>query len=58
MDVYRELHRRSIADPEAFWAEAAEAVTWDRDPVRVLDSDRPRSTAGSPTPRSTPAATP
>ncbi|PZH17803.1 propionyl-CoA synthetase [Streptomyces sp. NTH33] len=41
MDVYRELHRRSIADPGTFWTEAAKAVTWDRDPVRVLDSDRP-----------------
>ncbi|MFF9815120.1 propionyl-CoA synthetase [Streptomyces sp. NPDC014006] len=41
MDVYRELYRRSIAEPEAFWAEAATSVTWDRDPVRVLDSGRP-----------------
>lgn len=33
------LHARSLADPEAFWLEAAEAVTWFRKPTRALDAD-------------------
>ncbi|MCP5150909.1 MAG: propionyl-CoA synthetase [Ectothiorhodospiraceae bacterium] len=34
---YEETHRRSIADPEGFWAEAAEAIHWNRRWDRVLD---------------------
>jgi len=34
---YREVYARSLAEPEAFWAEAAEAITWDRRWDRVLD---------------------
>jgi propionyl-CoA synthetase len=34
---YAETHRRSLADPDAFWAEAAEAIDWDRRWDRVLD---------------------
>ena len=30
MGRYAELHRRSIADPEGFWGEAAEAIDWTR----------------------------
>ncbi|MFI7587734.1 propionyl-CoA synthetase [Spongisporangium articulatum] len=38
---YDELHRRSIEDPEGFWAEAAEAISWIRRPTRVLDDSNP-----------------
>jgi len=34
---YREEYRRSLADPAGFWAEAAQAVHWDRPWDRVLD---------------------
>ena len=34
---YDEVHRRSLSDPESFWAEAAEAVHWYRRWDRVLD---------------------
>jgi propionyl-CoA synthetase len=38
---YAELFEASLADPEAFWLEAAEAVTWTRAPQRALDDSRP-----------------
>ena len=34
---YNEIYRRSLDDPEGFWAEAAEAIDWDRRWDRVLD---------------------
>jgi propionyl-CoA synthetase len=42
MDMrYEEFHRRSIEQPEAFWAEQAEAIYWHRAPDRILDDSRP-----------------
>jgi propionyl-CoA synthetase len=41
MGGYRELFDASIADPSAFWAEAASAVTWTRAPERILDDSCP-----------------
>lgn len=41
MSGYRDLFRASIDDPEKFWAEAARAVTWTREPTRVLDDSNP-----------------
>ena len=41
MGGYRELFTASIDDPEHFWAEAAQAVTWTRAPSRVLDDTNP-----------------
>ena len=41
MGGYRDLFNASIADPEAFWADAARAVTWTREPTRVLDDSNP-----------------
>jgi propionyl-CoA synthetase len=41
MGDYRETYRRSIEDPETFWAEAAGAVLWRTPPTRVLDDTRP-----------------
>jgi len=41
MAGYRELFKASIDDPGAFWAEAARAVSWTREPRRVLDDSNP-----------------
>ncbi|HLT02255.1 MAG TPA: AMP-binding protein, partial [Geminicoccaceae bacterium] len=38
---YDEIYARSLNDPEGFWAEAAEALVWDRRWERVLDDARP-----------------
>ena len=38
---YQEIYARSLQDPEGFWAEAAEALAWDRRWNRVLDDARP-----------------
>src|SRR5438034_5678991 len=38
---YAETYRRSIERPEEFWAEAAEAIDWERRWDRVLDVSRP-----------------
>ena len=35
-----ELRRRSLEDPEGFWAEAASAVSWSRPWTKVLDDSR------------------
>src|SRR3954467_12332233 len=40
MGTYRQIYERSLEQPEAFWAEAAEALHWDRRWDRVLDSDK------------------
>jgi propionyl-CoA synthetase len=37
---YREVYERSIRDPGAFWAEAAEGISWDRRWDTVLDASR------------------
>ncbi len=40
--LYRELYARSLADPEAFWLETAEAIDWIQPPRAALDrSDAP-----------------
>jgi propionyl-CoA synthetase len=41
MGGYRDQFNASIADPGAFWADAARAVTWTREPQRVLDDSNP-----------------
>ncbi len=38
---YESVYRRSIEDREGFWAEAAEAICWDRKWDRVLDDSNP-----------------
>ena len=40
MTGYAETYRRSLERPEEFWAEAAEAIDWERRWDRVLD-ERP-----------------
>jgi propionyl-CoA synthetase len=37
MGRFDEIHARSLADPEGFWGEAAEAIDWDRKWDKVLD---------------------
>ncbi len=37
MADYRDVYRRSLADPETFWLEAARAVDWVTPPSRALD---------------------
>src|SRR5690606_15576665 len=38
---YEDWYRRSIEEPEAFWAEQAQAIHWHRQPDRILDYSRP-----------------
>jgi len=38
---YDEVYRRSLTDPQGFWADAAEEVAWYRRWDRVLDDSRP-----------------
>ncbi|HEV7995249.1 MAG TPA: propionyl-CoA synthetase [Stellaceae bacterium] len=38
---YAETYRRSLERPEEFWAEAAEAIDWERRWDQVLDCSRP-----------------
>ncbi|ONI69104.1 propionyl-CoA synthetase [Kribbella sp. ALI-6-A] len=37
MGAYDDSYRRSLADPEGFWLDAAEAISWSRPPTRALD---------------------
>jgi propionyl-CoA synthetase len=39
--AYATAYRRSLEDPDGFWAEAAAGVDWIRRPQQVLDSGRP-----------------
>jgi propionyl-CoA synthetase len=41
MSGYRDLFDVSINDPAAFWADAAKAVTWTREPQQILDDANP-----------------
>ena len=37
LTTYRQAHEQSIADPDAFWASAAQAITWSTPPTVVCD---------------------
>jgi propionyl-CoA synthetase len=41
MTGYAEVYRSSLEHPQQFWAEAAEAIDWERRWDRVLDDSRP-----------------
>ncbi len=41
MPTYKEFHRRSLAEREAFWADEARAIHWQRPFEQVLDYSRP-----------------
>jgi acetyl-CoA synthetase len=43
LDEYRAAYARSLEDPEAFWAEQAEALVWSRRWDRVLDWQPPHA---------------
>ena len=36
--LYHEVHARSLADPEGFWAEAAREIDWIEPPKKVFDA--------------------
>jgi propionyl-CoA synthetase len=38
---YEDEYRRSIEDPEGFWAEQAKAIHWHVPPTKILDYDNP-----------------
>src|SRR5690606_9331704 len=38
---YKQIYRRSIDEPEAFWAEEAKAIYWHRPPQQILDYSNP-----------------
>ncbi len=40
-ETYDAFHRRSIEQPEAFWAEQAKAIDWHVQPTRILEYDNP-----------------
>src|SRR2546423_15076686 len=40
LSVLDEVYRRSLEEPEAFWADAAAAIDWDEPWERVLDDSR------------------
>src|SRR5580700_48454 len=41
MGRYAEAFHRSLADPEGFWGEAAQAIDWYQAPTVVLDASNP-----------------
>ncbi|MBL8470527.1 MAG: propionate--CoA ligase [Rhodocyclaceae bacterium] len=41
MASYKEFHERSITDRDAFWAEQAELVHWQKKPEMICDYSRP-----------------
>ena len=43
LDAYRELYEKSVADPEAFWAEQAGAFHWGRHHDAVLEWNAPHA---------------
>lgn len=38
---YEDFHRRSVEEPEAFWAEQAQAIHWHVAPKKILDYSNP-----------------
>lgn len=41
MSVYADFHRRSLQDPEGFWAEQAKLIEWQAPPQKICDAGRP-----------------
>ena len=41
MGRFEDIYRRSLADPQGYWAEAAEAIDWTKRWDRVLDARNP-----------------
>ena len=38
--LYREVHARSLADPQGFWAEAATEIDWIEPPKTIFDASQ------------------
>ncbi|MEP7186275.1 MAG: propionate--CoA ligase [Rhodanobacter sp.] len=38
---YEDTYRRSVDNPEAFWAEQSQLIHWDRQPQQILDQSNP-----------------
>ena len=38
--TYEDFYRRSVEEPEAFWAEQSQLIDWQTPPKRILDNDR------------------
>ena len=45
---YEAMYRRSVEEPEAFWAEAAGELEWFAPWTKVLDGGRARTRSGLP----------
>ncbi|HEX2772401.1 MAG TPA: AMP-binding protein, partial [Micromonosporaceae bacterium] len=41
MGEYHDVYGRSLANPNAFWLEAARAIDWERPPTQALDDANP-----------------
>ena len=41
MTNYTDFYRRSVDEPEAFWAEQAELIDWKTPPKQILDNSNP-----------------
>jgi propionyl-CoA synthetase len=41
IDAYEAAYSRSVRDPEAFWADAAQAIDWLQKPVAILERSTP-----------------
>jgi propionyl-CoA synthetase len=41
MSTYKEFHRRSIEQPDAFWSEQAQLIDWHKPPQTICDYSRP-----------------
>jgi propionyl-CoA synthetase len=39
--MYAQFHRRSLEDPETFWAEQASLIDWETPPAQICDASRP-----------------
>ncbi|WP_298932183.1 propionate--CoA ligase [uncultured Ramlibacter sp.] len=39
--TYAEFHRRSVEEPDAFWAEQARLIDWQQAPQSICDNSRP-----------------
>lgn len=39
MSTYEESYRRSLNDPEAFWADQSDAIAWIKKPTQILSRD-------------------
>ena len=40
-EQYKSVHRRSLQNPEEFWAEAADALIWTKRWSKVIDNSQP-----------------